>query len=820
MAAVRVLSAAALDAPDAAAVLRTLAEQLSEQFAVDRAEVIERLDPWPPSAAVSPQLAERFCAAAVLVVPIGDGEDERPAVALLSERPREFSPGETELADTLAAQAATALAVLEMRDRLGRRAERQAALARAAGALNARLDLRAVLDTLCREADQALGADMSGVYLGNGDGGVAVAAHGISPDSDWWGCTIRPGEGVGGRVLESGEPVVTVSYGRDEQIPGTDAMQGVVTAVGVPMRWDGELKGALSVGFLDMRPLGAEDIETLHAIADLAAVACSNAEAFEKAQAAARTDSLTGFLNHGAIQVRIREEIWRARRSGAALTCLLADLDNFKPVNDRHGHLVGDELLGSIATAIAAEFRPYDGIARYGGDEFVLVLPGLDEAGARAAAERLRAAVETAGARFGDLGVPVTCSLGMAEWGEPLTAGELLDRADRALLLAKRRGGNGVVVAGTATERDLAEIDADAQPSELMTRFWDMVSRCERPRHLLYVLPSFLSRELDCEEVAVFEQGSAGQGRSLVRLATARPPGDPSPAAFRSPSVTLAEGLARKLGGGPISRDSLPELQSALEFAPQNQRGETPSGSYAAIGLVQRDRLQGVVFLRHRATVFPRSTLRLAEVVAGQAMTVLLGQSGDGSRTAVAALAAAIDARDNYTMQHSEEVVGLACEVARRLRLPPSEVSKIRDGATLHDVGKVAIPNEILYKPGPLEEAEWEIMRGHPVIGERILLNTPELTPIAALVRHEHERWDGAGYPDGLSGEAIPVGSRIIFACDAYSAMITERPYREPRSHQEALAELERGAGSQFDPSVVDALLHVLALRDPLAPAA
>ena len=155
-------------------------------------------------------------------------------------------------------------------------------------------------------------------------------------------------------------------------------------------------------------------------------MACSNAEAFEQAQAAARTDSLTGFLNHGAIQVRIREEIWRARRSGAALTVLLADLDNFKPVNDRHGHLVGDEILGSVATAIATEFRAYDGIARFGGDEFVLVLPGVDEAAASEAAERLRTAVEQAGAAFGDLGLP-SCSVGVARWREPLTAGELLD---------------------------------------------------------------------------------------------------------------------------------------------------------------------------------------------------------------------------------------------------------------------------------------------------------------------------------------------------------------------------------------------------------
>jgi HD-GYP domain-containing protein (c-di-GMP phosphodiesterase class II) len=142
----------------------------------------------------------------------------------------------------------------------------------------------------------------------------------------------------------------------------------------------------------------------------------------------------------------------------------------------------------------------------------------------------------------------------------------------------------------------------------------------------------------------------------------------------------------------------------------------------------------------------------------------------------------------------------------------------VRDGATLHDVGKVAIPNEILYKPGPLTDAEWEIMREHPVIGERILRRTPELRPIAPLVRHEHERWDGRGYPDGLAADAIPIGSRIIFACDAYRAMITERPYREPMSHARALQELRRGAGSQFDPEVIDVLLTVLAEREALIP--
>ena len=149
--------------------------------------------------------------------------------------------------------------------------------------------------------------------------------------------------------------------------------------------------------------------------------------------------------------------------------------------------------------------------------------------------------------------------------------------------------------------------------------------------------------------------------------------------------------------------------------------------------------------------------------------------------------------------------------MARRLGLPPAELERVRDGAILHDVGKVAIPNEILYKPGPLTDEEWAVMREHPLIGERILRRTPELQAIAPLVRHEHERWDGRGYPDGLAGEEIPAGSRIMFACDAYSAMITARPYREPMSREAALEELRKGAGSQFDPCVVSCLLAVLA---------
>ena len=131
-----------------------------------------------------------------------------------------------------------------------------------------------------------------------------------------------------------------------------------------------------------------------------------NAEAFEEATEAARTDSLTGLLNHGAVQMRTSEEIWRAQRSERPLACLLADLDNFKPINDRHGHLVGDEILKRVATALAEEFRPYDGVARYGGDEFVVLLPDSDEADALA---RGRAPARLRGPGGGRLHRPRDC---------------------------------------------------------------------------------------------------------------------------------------------------------------------------------------------------------------------------------------------------------------------------------------------------------------------------------------------------------------------------------------------------------------------------
>ncbi len=176
----------------------------------------------------------------------------------------------------------------------------------------------------------------------------------------------------------------------------------------------------------------------------------------------------------------------------------------------------------------------------------------------------------------------------------------------------------------------------------------------------------------------------------------------------------------------------------------------------------------------------------------------------------IAALASALGERDRYTGDHSDSVVELAAKIGETLALDPAQIARLRSAALLHDIGKVGIPDEILHKEGPLDDREWEIMRQHPVIGERILRAIPGMGAVARAVRHEHERWDGGGYPDGIAGEQIPIEARIILACDAYHAMVSDRPYRKAMSQPEAMRELSGNAGTQFDPQVVEALVGYL----------
>jgi HD-GYP domain-containing protein (c-di-GMP phosphodiesterase class II) len=166
---------------------------------------------------------------------------------------------------------------------------------------------------------------------------------------------------------------------------------------------------------------------------------------------------------------------------------------------------------------------------------------------------------------------------------------------------------------------------------------------------------------------------------------------------------------------------------------------------------------------------------------------------------------------DEYTGRHTEDVVGLSVAVAERMQLDDDTRRAAELGALLHDIGKIAVPSEIINKPGPLDDDEWAIMKTHTVEGERMLQQVGGLlADVGLVVRASHERWDGGGYPDGLAGEAIPVAARIVSACDAYNAMTTDRAYRKSLGLERAVEELRANAGTQFDPAVVDALVAVV----------
>ncbi len=193
------------------------------------------------------------------------------------------------------------------------------------------------------------------------------------------------------------------------------------------------------------------------------------------------------------------------------------------------------------------------------------------------------------------------------------------------------------------------------------------------------------------------------------------------------------------------------------------------------------------------------------------------GRSGTGAT--IDALIRAMQERGTALGEHGADVADIAARLAAVMGMPESECEHVRNAAALHDVGKLAIPDSILNKPGPLDEAEWEFMRSHAEIGERILGDAPSLAVIGGLVRASHEHWDGSGYPDRLAGDDIPLGARVISLCDAYHAMITPRTYRAATTHADAIAEVRRCAGTQFDPTLIEPFVEIVEQRLTAAPA-
>ena len=202
----------------------------------------------------------------------------------------------------------------------------------------------------------------------------------------------------------------------------------------------------------------------------------------------------------------------------------------------------------------------------------------------------------------------------------------------------------------------------------------------------------------------------------------------------------------------------------------------------------------------------------LERIWAEQERDELIGRLKASLLGTAEALANALEAKDNYTADHASEVADLAVAVGRELGLAEEHLEDLRYGAIFHDIGKIAIPDAILHKPGPLDPEERAVMMRHPEIGAQIIEPIPFLSAeVKRMVRHDHERFDGRGYPDGLAGEEIPLGARIILVVDSFHAMVSDRPYRKAMPKPDALAEIARNMGTQFDPVIAGAFVRVIA---------
>ncbi|MFN8173804.1 MAG: diguanylate cyclase [Solirubrobacteraceae bacterium] len=586
-----------------------------------------------------------------------------------------------------------------------------------------------------------------------------------------------------------------------------------------PLRWRDESVGVIVA--LSPAPwafLGV-DLDLLAFYATQASVAVANARLYQEQQDRASRDALTGLLNHREFHERVNAEIERSRRHAGRFSVVLFDLDSFKLVNDLAGHAAGDRVLRQAGRALELCARASDVAFRLGGDEFALLLPETAADAARDVAKRAGSALAAIDSRTG-------ASYGVAAWPSDGHAKDaLLARADAGLYAMKWNGGHEPEEASPRSE----EPDGDAEPDgrlalaaaaiqsahqrerlSVASRLSARLAPLVEPGEICRATVEELHHSFDYHLADIHRLESegllrlaAGAGALMAELETG--------SAQVQPVTTGVRGLVARDGQRKLVRDTSRDPDF---IGPAS--GDGGPGSELCVPIVVDGHLWGVLNLEQdHVDGFSADDVLLADTVAAQVgaaihRSVLYGELEAAFTSTIAALSDALEANDAYTAAHAREVAELAARVAARVGMDAEQQRMLGYGALLHDIGKIALHPDILGKPGPLDPAELEQMRQHTVIGERLLARIPFFTGVHPLVRSAHERWDGHGYPDGLEGEGIPLGARVISACDAYHAMTSDRPYRRAMSRERAVRELREGSGSQFDPVVVRALLAEL----------
>jgi diguanylate cyclase (GGDEF)-like protein len=796
------------------------------------------------------------------------------------------------------------------------------------------------------------------------------------------------GQGITGWAVEHREPQLVNQAHLDPRVqvvPGTppDEPEALIT---IPLVARDAIKGALNIYRLgeDAR-FTEEDFELAKRFGDAAALALDNAQVRESLELQAQTDSLTGLYNHRYFHERLRAELTRATRSHGSIGVLMLDIDDFKRVNDVHGHGTGDQVLVALADVLRGSIRLSDVVCRLGGEEFGIIMSSCDAGDAMRLAQRLLERMESKS--FEPAG-SLTLSIGIAEGPDHATnPRELVACAEAAMMTAKARGKNQGVLfddgtrerpAGSLATRDVrsiahlkmlqslagklnrlnnvSEIGAtivnelrmlvdyhscrvyvadgedlipiawrgdlgpykDEDAEELQSKFGEGITGHAAATGQSLLIPNALEIEWavtipgtdDIEEsmiavplkygarvigVVVISKLGVGQfddddvrllevlgGHASVALENARLyEAERNEAARAKESLEIANALLEfsrevaaadgldevlallvdltgkmleaertsvwlqqaetgdlvaaavcgrdedaesRLLGVRLSPDVAHELLSTndpfvLEASQVAKIEGAPDMAGMSLALaplhLDSDRV-GCIAAAAPAGHFEPSgkRMRLLAGIAHQAKLAIQNASSFQSLeetflSTVEALANALEANDEYTSSHARWITDMSLEVGRELSLDAKTLKRLELGALFHDIGKIGIPASILAKPGPLTPEERAVIETHPELGERILAPISRLEDVRPIVRHCHERWDGAGYPDGKAAEEIPIEARVILVCDAFHAMTTDRPYRSRLPIEEAFRRLEESAGSQFDPDVVEAFIRL-----------
>jgi len=600
------------------------------------------------------------------------------------------------------------------------------------------------------------------------------------------------------------------------QMAGEPCDEGASGKIGsslsVPVILGRDVSGILSLATVAENAYAPADVSLLyHAANHISAVFL----ALRRMHHLATRDPLTSVYN----RIRFEEELAQAwnvsHRYGYSMAVVIVDIDFFKTLNDSYGHSMGDQILCEFAQIMQQVARASDVISRYGGDEFTAILPRAEEGDAQAFGERLLERTRAHVFCEDSYRLHLTVSVGIATSRNPTapaTATAVLSQADRALYVAKRSGRNRLCIwPGGSTEKAGAEKkprpDAEPRPAPrpVDRREGGSIMVVDDEPAVLKLVSIMLER--GGHQVMTFS--SAEEAIKVIE-------GDPS----RFDVVLTDLGLPEK-GGiellhevGGID-DSIVKVVMTGYASVDNAVKSLREGAYDFIQKpLEQDQLAALI---HRALEYrylrlenQRYQVHLEKMV--QKRSAQLAQSLEevkkSYRFTLEALVAMLDAREHQTGRHSTRVRDLAVALATEMGIRNEELENIASGALLHDVGKIGIPDSILFRPGPLLPDEWKIMQTHSDIGYRILQSSPQLREAARMVRQHHERFDGTGYPLGLKGSEICIGARVFAVVDAYDAMRSARVYRKPVSAGQAVEEVRRNSGTQFDPEVVKAFLN------------